>query len=129
MDRTRLQRLWQTKPLESLCGIEISADGDVQWSKTFPKSTRLPLTLQAAFESLLINAFNIEPNWLRTFDDFLDEIEMILHLIPIHYTILDRFFSTCNYFSNENSIENFFQHVQHETNVTNPIEYKIFFNQ
>ena len=129
MDRTRLRRLWSTKPSESLCGVEVSAEGTIHWSKTFPKSTPLPKTLQLIFEDLLINALDNEPNWLMPFDDFLDEIDGVLHLIPIHYVVVERFLSATDYFSADSSIDEFFAHVHRQCDVTNPLEYRIFFNK
>lgn len=128
IDRVRLRRLWETKPLECLSGIEVCATGEIQWSKTLPKYCRLPKTLKVVFEKLLSNMLEIDSDWLMTFDEFLDEVDHILDLIPVHYLIMHQCLASCDYFQASDSMDTFFEYMNRQINANPPLQYQIFFN-
>jgi hypothetical protein len=66
------------------------------------------------FEKLLSRLFATNQDQLMKHEEFFNEIDKILNLIPIYYLNLKRFTLTCAYFQSDHSINQLLDHIRHE---------------
>jgi hypothetical protein len=115
--------------IEYLIGIENTAGGDIQWSKTLPESCRLSLNLRKRLEVLLQRLLESDRNKLMRFGEFFKETDQIFHLIPIHYLNLKRFTLTCSYFEATQSITKLYDELNQQNKDENNDEYYCLFQK
>ncbi|CAF1068442.1 unnamed protein product [Rotaria sordida] len=147
-DRAVMRRILDSKPTGVISGIEKIQGGEIKWSKTLPDSCRVSPSLKYRLELLLQRLLESQLNKLMKFQEFFNETDRILNLMPIHYLNLKRFQLSCGYFEptqsimklydeliqqngDENNVDYYclFQNVPYPISKTKPISIKMFCEQ
>jgi hypothetical protein len=128
-DRAVMKHILDNKPTGCISGIEDSPGGQIQWSKTLPDSCRLSADLKQRVEILLRRLLESNRNKLMTFKEFFSETDRIFHLIPIYYLNLQRFILTCNYFEENQSITDLYNHLKQQNRDRNDEQYYCLFQK
>jgi len=115
--------------MKIILGVQNTYDGEIQWSKVLPEWCRLSLNLKEMLEKLLSRLFETTQDRLMKHEEFFDEIDRIINLIPIYYLNLKKFTLTCAYFPADYSIDKFFDRIRQENGDAINVEYRYLFQK
>lgn len=110
-------------------GVEKTPGGDIQWSKTLPASCRLSASFKRRLEALLQRLLESDRNRLMSFQEFFNETDRVLNLIPIYYLNLKRFQLTCAYLEPSQSTTKLYDELHQQNDDKNNEEYYCLFQK
>ncbi|CAF3323409.1 unnamed protein product [Rotaria sp. Silwood2] len=126
-DQVVMTRILNSKPIGAISGIEKVPGGEIQWSKTLPDSCRLSSSLKNRLEMLLQRLLESQLNKLMRFEDFFNETDDLLNLMPIYYLNLKHFKLSCDYFEPTQSIMKLHDELIKRNVEENHVEYYCLF--
>lgn len=97
-------------------GIQLTNDGDIQYSNVLPDWCRLSPNLKTMLEKLLAKLFETKQDQLMKHEEFFTEVEQIIALVPIYHLNLKRLTLSCAYLPKDSFIDQLFDQIQDETN-------------
>ncbi|CAF3971506.1 unnamed protein product [Rotaria sp. Silwood2] len=126
-DRAVMRRILDSKPSGVISGVEKTPGGEIQWSKTLPDSCRLSSSLKYRLELLLQRLLESKFGSLMKFQEFFNETDRLLNLMPIHYLNLKRFKLSCGYFEPTQSIMKLYDELLQQNGDENNVDYYCLF--
>ncbi|CAF3434250.1 unnamed protein product [Rotaria sp. Silwood1] len=126
-DRAVMRHILDSKPTGVISGVEKKPGGEIQWSKTLPDSCRLSASLKSRLELLLQRLLESQLNKLMKFQEFFNETDRLLNLMPIHYLNLKRFKLSCGYFEPTQSIMKLYDELLQQNGDQNNVDYYCLF--
>jgi hypothetical protein len=124
-----MKQILRSIPIGNISGIQYEYNGDIQWTKTLPEWCRLSSNLKEMLEKLLSRLFETNQDQLMKHEEFFDEIDKILNLIPIYYLNLNKFTLTCASFQKDHLINKLFNHIQQENDDKTNTNYYCLFQE
>ncbi|CAF3595707.1 unnamed protein product [Adineta steineri] len=126
-DRNLMKQILTSIPMGSISGIQDTYNGDIRWSKVLPEWCRLSSNLKKMLEKLFSCLFETNQARLMKHEEFFNEVNKIIDLIPIYYINLKKFTLTCAYFQADDSIHKFFDYIRQENDDEMNVEYFCLF--
>jgi hypothetical protein len=112
-----------------ILGIQSTHNGEIHYSKELPEWCRLSLNLKDMLEKLLSRLFETNQDRLMKHEEFFNEIDKIITLIPIYYLNLKRLTLSCTYFHGDHSINKLFDEIRKENSDEINLDYYCLFQK
>lgn len=119
----------ENKPTNAISSIKNQITGEVEWSTELPEICGLSSALKKIVKELLVFLLEMRSGFDTCYDDYFQEINRIINLVPVHYLNWNHFKVDCAYFEKDQTAKRCFAQLLNINESLENVQYSCVLEQ